>query len=106
MTFTKSRRSGSPVHVLQVVLAPREIAVIRLAADALSNHEIAEELGLAETTVQWYLHSIYRGLAISRGRVELANWWQQYGATCERGLGVDVEHPAYCRGVCCSDVAA
>ena len=39
-------------------LSERELAILRLVADGLSNQEIAERLFIANTTVKWYLNQI------------------------------------------------
>jgi DNA-binding NarL/FixJ family response regulator len=40
-------------------LSPREMEVLRLAAEGMTNKEIAYRLGLSERTVQYHLNSIY-----------------------------------------------
>ena len=42
------------------VLSERELQILRLIADGLSNREIAEQLFLAVSTVKWHLGEIYR----------------------------------------------
>jgi DNA-binding NarL/FixJ family response regulator len=52
------------------LLTPREEQVVALAADGLSNREIAQELGLSEHTVKKYLFRIFEKVGVSN-RVEL-----------------------------------
>lgn len=44
---------------LSEALTERELEVIRLAAQGLSNDEIGRQLALALGTVKWHLHNIY-----------------------------------------------
>jgi predicted ATPase/DNA-binding NarL/FixJ family response regulator len=46
-------------------LTEREIEILRLLADGLSNREIAEQLFLATGTVKWYLGEIYSKLYVT-----------------------------------------
>jgi two-component system, NarL family, nitrate/nitrite response regulator NarL len=54
----------------RVVLTKREIDVVKLVVDGLTNRAVAEKLGLTEHTVSNYLFRIYEKLGIS-SRVEL-----------------------------------
>jgi DNA-binding NarL/FixJ family response regulator len=47
--------SVQPEHLL----TPREMEVLRLASEGLTNKEIAYRLGLSERTVQYHLNSVY-----------------------------------------------
>jgi len=48
------------------ILALRELSVLRLAAEGLTNGAIAEQLMLSDSTVRNYLFSIYAKLGISK----------------------------------------
>jgi two-component system nitrate/nitrite response regulator NarL len=48
-----------------VVLSPRELEILRLAADGISNAGIAEELHLGVTTVKTHLAHVYEKLEVS-----------------------------------------
>jgi len=50
-------------------LSEREIEVLRLLADGLSNREIARKLFVTVGTVKWHLHNIYGKLGV-RSRVQ------------------------------------
>lgn len=52
-------------------LTPREIEILRLVAAGLGNQQIAEQLGVAVTTVRTHLNNLYEKLHL-RNRVELA----------------------------------
>jgi LuxR family maltose regulon positive regulatory protein len=47
-------------------LSPREIEVLTLASSAWRNCDIADRLGLTETTVKWYFQQIYGKLGVRR----------------------------------------
>jgi two-component system nitrate/nitrite response regulator NarL len=53
------------------LLAKREVEVVRLVAEGLTNRDIARELGLSEHTIKNYLFRIFDKLGVS-SRVELA----------------------------------
>ena len=55
------RRETAPVESL----GERELEILRLVADGLSNREIAERLVLAVGTVKWYLNLINTKLGVS-----------------------------------------
>ena len=52
-------------------LKPREIEILRLMTDGLTNREIAEQLYIGVETVRWYAKQIYSKLVVS-GRDEAA----------------------------------
>ena len=45
-------------------LSAREIEILRLVADGLTNIEVAERLFLSSRTVDWHLSSVYRKLGL------------------------------------------
>jgi WD40 repeat protein/DNA-binding CsgD family transcriptional regulator len=53
-------------------LSERELTVLRLMAEGLSNQEIADRLVLALTTVKWYVRQIFQKLGTRRRREALA----------------------------------
>jgi two-component system nitrate/nitrite response regulator NarL len=52
-------------------LTQREIQIVRLVCEGLSNKEIARRMGISEGTIKFRLHLIYRKLAITN-RTSLA----------------------------------
>ena len=64
---TSKPRDADPLEVLST----RERDVLELVATGLSNHEIAEQLGLAEQTVKEYVSAVLKKLHV-RTRVEAA----------------------------------
>ncbi len=61
-----------PTDVPDCQLTEREVEVLTLIARGLRNAEVAEILGLAQTTIASYIKSVYRKLGIS-SRAE-ASW--------------------------------
>lgn len=55
------------------LLSPREISVLNLLSEGLSNKYIARELDIAEPTVKCHVKSILRKLGV-RNRFEAAMW--------------------------------
>lgn len=55
------------------LLTPREIVIVRLVAEGLRNHAIAERLSISEGTVKVHLHHIYGKLGVDN-RVALTNY--------------------------------
>jgi DNA-binding NarL/FixJ family response regulator len=55
---------------LMKLLTPRELEIVRLAAEGLRNKEIAERLTITEGTVKIHLHNIYEKLGVT-GRPQL-----------------------------------
>lgn len=63
---------------LQDTLKSREIEILRLMADGLTNREISEQLYIGVETVRWYAKQIYSKLAVS-GREEASQKAQELG---------------------------
>jgi DNA-binding NarL/FixJ family response regulator len=52
----------------QTILTPQETQVARLAAEGLSNGEIASRLFLSRRTIEYHLNKVYQKLGISSRR--------------------------------------
>jgi two-component system nitrate/nitrite response regulator NarL len=63
-------RRESELQKLSQLLTPRELEIVRLAAEGLRNREIAERLSITEGTVKIHLHNIYEKLGVN-GRSQL-----------------------------------
>lgn len=57
---------GFQVSAMELVepLTERELEVLRLIAEGLSNQEIAQQLFLSLSTVKWHTHNIYGKLGV------------------------------------------
>jgi DNA-binding NarL/FixJ family response regulator len=60
------------------ILTKREIEILRLTADGLSNSQMAKLLWVTEQTVKFHLSNIYRKIEV-RNRTEASRWAQQHG---------------------------
>jgi DNA-binding CsgD family transcriptional regulator len=59
-------------------LTRREVEILRLVAEGLSNAELARMLWVTEQTVKFHLSNIYRKLNVSN-RTEASRWAQLNG---------------------------
>lgn len=69
--------SGSSFHYEDYDISRRELEIIRLIADGLSNKEIASQLFLSEGTVRNYLRSILDKLQL-RDRTQVAVFYYKH----------------------------
>jgi DNA-binding NarL/FixJ family response regulator len=69
------------------VLTRRELEVLRLAADGLSNAQIAQQLWLAEPTVKFHLSNVYKKLGVPN-RTGATRYAQQHGLIGDEGARV------------------
>lgn len=56
--------NGQPVGAARDPLADRELEILRLMGDGLSNREIAQKLVIGYETVKWYTKQIYSKLGV------------------------------------------
>lgn len=59
-------------------LTPREVEILRLVANGLTNGEVARTLFVTEQTVKFHLSNIYRKLGVAN-RTEASRWAQLQG---------------------------
>ena len=57
---------GQQINSAQTEFKPRELEILQLMSDGLSNQEIGSTLFIAKETVRWYLKIIYGKLGTSR----------------------------------------
>ncbi len=62
---TAAMTDGSTQQNLTDPLTERELEILRLVADGLSNREIADALVLALSTVKWYTNQMYSKLGVN-----------------------------------------
>jgi DNA-binding CsgD family transcriptional regulator len=65
--------SPTPTAVGPAGLTPQESAIAALVAEGLSNPEIACQLFLSPSTVEYHLHKVFRKVGV-RTRIQLARW--------------------------------
>jgi DNA-binding CsgD family transcriptional regulator len=75
-----SRMSGR----LKMKLTKREQQVVAILLEGRSNKEIARRLGIAEGTVKWHLHSIFRKTGVFRRVALVAKVMTGHGAGAGR----------------------
>jgi DNA-binding NarL/FixJ family response regulator len=64
-------------------LTARELEILRLVAEGLSNSEMARRLWVTEQTVKFHLSNIYRKLDVSN-RTQASRWAQVHGLLSPR----------------------
>jgi len=72
------RQVGNPAIENTLDLTQREMEILRLVAEGLSNAEMAKLLTVTEQTVKFHLSNIYRKLDVSN-RTEASRWAQLNG---------------------------
>ena len=69
-------RGESDSAVSQPQLSSREIDVLSLVANGLTNAQVAGKLHISENTVKYHLQNIYRQLGVTN-RTEASRWYHQ-----------------------------
>jgi DNA-binding NarL/FixJ family response regulator len=74
------RNGRAQPHVQEppVDLTPREVEILRLAAEGHSNAQLAKLLWVTEQTVKFHLSNIYRKLEVAN-RTEASRWAHTHG---------------------------
>jgi DNA-binding NarL/FixJ family response regulator len=65
------------------LLTPRELEILRLASDGLSNSEMAKQLWVTDQTIKFHLSNIYRKLEVSN-RTGASRWAREHGLLDDR----------------------
>jgi DNA-binding NarL/FixJ family response regulator len=73
-----SERPAASEQIDHPDLTKRELEILRLVAEGLSNAELAKLLWVTEQTVKFHLSNIYRKLNVSN-RTEASRWAQLHG---------------------------
>tara|TARA_B100000700_G_C14407673_1_gene562168 strand:- start:273 stop:545 length:273 start_codon:yes stop_codon:yes gene_type:complete len=66
-------------------LSAREMEIIELVADGLTNQEIAERLTISKRTVDNHVSNMFTKTG-SKNRVGLLNWAMDHGKICRDGF--------------------
>ena len=69
----------------QMSLSAREMEIIDLVADGLTNQEIAERLTISKRTVDNHVSNMFTKTG-SKNRVALLNWAMDHGKICRDGF--------------------
>ncbi len=80
LALDRMLRREAGFREVSAVLTPREIEIVRLAAQGLRNQAIADRLHISEGTVKVHLHIIYDKLGLN-GRLALLRYAEDRGLT-------------------------
>ena len=76
--------SSDPSDPLNIALSAREIEIIELVAEGLTNQEIADRLTISKRTVDNHVSNVFTKTG-SKNRVALLNWAMDNGKICRDG---------------------
>ena len=77
--------ADDPNDPLTIALSAREIEIIELVADGLTNQEIADKLTISKRTVDNHVSNVFTKTG-SKNRVALLNWAMDHGKICRDGF--------------------
>ena len=81
---TVSMTSGEGTGSMNASLSARELEIIELVAEGLTNQEIAERLTISKRTVDNHVSNVFTKTG-SKNRVALLNWAMDHGKICRDG---------------------
>ena len=70
---------------MSVSLSGRELEIVGLVAEGLTNQEIAERLTISKRTVDNHVSNVFTKTG-SKNRVALLNWAMDHGKICRDGF--------------------
>ena len=77
--------TGEIANSAHMGLSAREMEIIGLVADGLTNQEIAEKLTISKRTVDNHVSNMFTKTG-SKNRVALLNWAMDHGKICRDGF--------------------
>ena len=77
--------NGSIPGSMSVSLSSRELEIIGLVAEGLTNQEIAAQLTISKRTVDNHVSNVFTKTG-SKNRVALLNWAMDHGKICRDGF--------------------
>ncbi len=77
--------NGEVSNAAHMSLSAREMEIIELVADGLTNQEIAEKLTISKRTVDNHVSNMFTKTG-SKNRVALLNWAMDHGKICRDGF--------------------
>ena len=77
--------TGEIANSSHMGLSAREMVIIGLVADGLTNQEIAEKLTISKRTVDNHVSNMFTKTG-SKNRVALLNWAMDHGKICRDGF--------------------
>ena len=76
---------GEASNSAQISLSSREMEIIEMVADGLTNQEIAQRLTISKRTVDNHVSNMFTKTG-SKNRVALLNWAMDHGKICRDGF--------------------
>ena len=77
--------SHNDTDPLEISLSAREVEIIELVAEGLTNQEIADRLTISKRTVDNHVSNVFTKTG-SKNRVALLNWAMDNGKICRDGF--------------------
>ena len=77
--------TGEASNSAAIALSAREMEIIDLVADGLTNQEIAQRLTISKRTVDNHVSNMFTKTG-SKNRVALLNWAMDHGKICRDGF--------------------
>ena len=77
--------TGELSNAAHMSLSVREMEIIELVADGLTNQEIAKKLTISKRTVDNHVSNMFTKTG-SKNRVALLNWAMDHGKICRDGF--------------------
>ena len=77
--------TGEVSNAAHMSLSAREMEIIELVADGLTNQQIAEKLTISKRTVDNHVSNMFTKTG-SKNRVALLNWAMDHGKICRDGF--------------------
>ena len=77
--------TGEVSNSAHIALSSREMEIIDLVADGLTNQEIAQRLTISKRTVDNHVSNMFTKTG-SKNRVALLNWAMDHGKICRDGF--------------------
>ena len=84
-TGDRTMSSADATDPLTISLSGREIEIIELVAEGLTNQEIADRLTISKRTVDNHVSNVFTKTG-SKNRVALLNWAMDNGKICRDGF--------------------
>jgi DNA-binding CsgD family transcriptional regulator len=84
-TGDRTMSSADATDPLKIALSGREIEIIELVAEGLTNQEIADRLTISKRTVDNHVSNVFTKTG-SKNRVALLNWAMDNGKICRDGF--------------------
>ena len=84
-TGDRTMSSADATDPLTIALSGREIEIIELVAEGLTNQEIADRLTISKRTVDNHVSNVFTKTG-SKNRVALLNWAMDNGKICRDGF--------------------